>query len=197
MTLDRATATYARERLPAFPIEAANDRRAFEHLTAGVRNAVVFGAGAEFAVDRAVAALLERRVRTHAVLDAIGTADEVRAQSVVARWKRRGVDGVTVGTLARLLTRPRRKLTARDAPTYCPAMSGHPSFKTMMNEVVAFGSCCECGSCVLVCPHNVIDYVDGKPKQVAKATAAVRLLWDQRGHRLRRLRAGLSATESA
>jgi coenzyme F420 hydrogenase subunit beta len=51
-------------------------------------------------------------------------------------------------------------------------MSGHPSFKTMMNEVVAFGSCCECGSCVLVCPHNVIEYVDGKPKQVAKATAA-------------------------
>jgi coenzyme F420 hydrogenase subunit beta len=25
---------------------------------------------------------------------------------------------------------------------------------------------------VLVCPHNVIDYVDTKPKQVAKATAA-------------------------
>src|SRR5438034_318736 len=41
----------------------------------------------------------------------------------------------------------------------------------MMNEVVAYGSCCECGTCVLVCPHNVIDYVDGKPKQVAKATA--------------------------
>jgi coenzyme F420 hydrogenase subunit beta len=47
-----------------------------------------------------------------------------------------------------------------------------PSFKQMMNEVVAYGSCCECGTCVLVCPHNVIDYVDGKPKQVAKATAA-------------------------
>jgi len=46
----------------------------------------------------------------------------------------------------------------------------HSSFKEMMNEVVAYGSCCECGSCVLVCPHNVIDYVDGKPKQVAKAT---------------------------
>jgi coenzyme F420 hydrogenase subunit beta len=42
----------------------------------------------------------------------------------------------------------------------------------MMNEVVEFGSCCECGSCVLVCPHNVIDYIDGKPKQVAKASAA-------------------------
>jgi Pyruvate/2-oxoacid:ferredoxin oxidoreductase delta subunit len=48
----------------------------------------------------------------------------------------------------------------------------HVTFKQMMNEVVAFGSCCECGTCVLVCPHNVIDYVDGKPKQVAKATAA-------------------------
>jgi len=47
----------------------------------------------------------------------------------------------------------------------------HPSFKQMMNEVVSYGSCCECGTCVLVCPHNVIDYVDGKPKQVAKATA--------------------------
>ena len=46
----------------------------------------------------------------------------------------------------------------------------HPTFKEMMNEVVAYGSCCECGSCVLVCPHNVIDYIAGKPKQVAKAT---------------------------
>src|SRR5436190_24220516 len=47
----------------------------------------------------------------------------------------------------------------------------YPSFKQMMNEVVDYGSCCECGSCVLVCPHNVIDYVNGKPKQVAKASA--------------------------
>jgi len=46
------------------------------------------------------------------------------------------------------------------------------TFRQMMNEVVRYGSCCECGSCVLVCPHNVIDYVDGKPKQVAKASAA-------------------------
>jgi len=51
-------------------------------------------------------------------------------------------------------------------------MVEHPSFKQMMNEVVAYGSCCECGTCVLVCPHNVIDYIDGKPKQVAKATGA-------------------------
>jgi coenzyme F420 hydrogenase subunit beta len=48
----------------------------------------------------------------------------------------------------------------------------HPTFKEMMNEVVQYGSCCECGSCVLVCPHNVIDYIDNKPKQVAKASAA-------------------------
>src|SRR5262245_4848666 len=48
----------------------------------------------------------------------------------------------------------------------------HVTFKQMMNEVVAYGSCCECGTCVLVCPHNVIDYIDGKPKQVAKASAA-------------------------
>src|ERR1700746_2201976 len=46
------------------------------------------------------------------------------------------------------------------------------TFRQMMNEVVAYGSCCECGTCVLVCPHNVINNTDGKPKQVAKATAA-------------------------
>ena len=67
----------------------------------------------------------------------------------------------------------------------------------MMNEVVAYGSCCECGSCVLVCPHNVIEYVDGKPKQIAKAIGGARLLRHQRRHRLRRVRAGLPATESA
>ena len=50
-------------------------------------------------------------------------------------------------------------------------MAHTATFKRMMNEVVAYGSCCECGACVLVCPHNVIDYVEGKPKQVAKATA--------------------------
>ena len=40
-----------------------------------------------------------------------------------------------------------------------------------MNDVVDAGSCCECGSCVLVCPHNVIEYIDAKPKQTAKAKA--------------------------
>jgi coenzyme F420 hydrogenase subunit beta len=49
-------------------------------------------------------------------------------------------------------------------------MTAQPTFKQMMNEVVQYGSCCECGTCVLVCPHNVIDYIDNKPKQVAKAT---------------------------
>jgi len=46
------------------------------------------------------------------------------------------------------------------------------SFKDMMRDVVEAGSCCECGSCVLVCPHNVIEYIDKKPKQTAKASAA-------------------------
>ncbi len=46
-----------------------------------------------------------------------------------------------------------------------------PSFKDMMNDVVAYGSCCECGTCVLVCPHNVIEYIEGKPKQTAKKSA--------------------------
>lgn len=47
----------------------------------------------------------------------------------------------------------------------------HNSFKDMMNDVVDAGSCCECGSCVLVCPHNVIEYIDNKPQQTAKASA--------------------------
>lgn len=41
----------------------------------------------------------------------------------------------------------------------------------MMNDVVDFGSCCECGACVVACPHNVIEYIDGKPRQTAKADA--------------------------
>jgi coenzyme F420 hydrogenase subunit beta len=53
-----------------------------------------------------------------------------------------------------------------------PAKPLRSTFKQMMNEVVAYGSCCECGSCVLVCPHNVIEYVNGKPMQTAKASAA-------------------------
>jgi coenzyme F420 hydrogenase subunit beta len=48
----------------------------------------------------------------------------------------------------------------------------HNSFKDMMNDVVDAGSCCECGSCVLVCPHNVIEYIQNKPQQTAKASAA-------------------------
>lgn len=48
----------------------------------------------------------------------------------------------------------------------------HNSFKDMMNDVVKAGSCCECGSCVLVCPHNVIDYINDKPKQIAKESNA-------------------------
>ena len=40
-----------------------------------------------------------------------------------------------------------------------------------MNAVVAAGACCECGSCVTVCPHNIIEYVAGRPRQTAKESA--------------------------
>ncbi len=42
----------------------------------------------------------------------------------------------------------------------------------MMNDVVDAGTCCACGCCVLVCPHNVIEYIDNIPKQTAKEGAA-------------------------
>ena len=64
-----------------------------------------------------------------------------------------------------------RKIDTCQRPSYAPSVPANPSFKEMMNEVVAYGSCCECGSCVLVCPHNVIEYIEGKPKQTAKASA--------------------------
>ncbi len=79
--------------------------RAFEHLIAGIRDVVVFGGGIEYGMDRVIDALVRRRVRTHVVLDAAGAVDEVSAQLVVARWKRRAVDAATVDTIDRLLTR--------------------------------------------------------------------------------------------
>jgi nicotinamidase-related amidase len=80
-------------------------RLVFEHLAAGIRDAVVFGAGVELGIARAVDALLRRRVRTHVVLDAAAPADPAEAQQVIAEWKRRGVDGATASTIARLLRR--------------------------------------------------------------------------------------------
>lgn len=87
----------------ASPNDAADTARAFERLTAGIRDAVVFGAGVEHGMARAVDALLRRRIRTHVALDAAGGADADVAQRIVAGWKRRGVDGATVATLRRLL----------------------------------------------------------------------------------------------
>jgi hypothetical protein len=101
--LDRTTAVYLDTGCQRSCDEAPSDHRAFRYLTSGVREAVVFGAGVEFGIDRAVNLLLASRIRTHVVLDAVGAADEVLAQTTVARWKRRGVDGITVATLERLL----------------------------------------------------------------------------------------------
>jgi nicotinamidase-related amidase len=103
--LDRVHAYYVAAGCGA-PIDAEPaDLRVIDHLTAGIRDAVVFGAGVEYAMERAVDALLRRRVRTHVALDAAGAADAADAQLVIARWKRRTVDGATAATIARLLAR--------------------------------------------------------------------------------------------
>jgi hypothetical protein len=102
-SLDRTRAVYVTSGCGRAPDGDASWAAAFAHITAGVRDAVVFGGGIEYALQEAVLALLRRRVRTHVVLDAAGTADAVRAQQVVAEWKRRGVDGSTVMTIRRML----------------------------------------------------------------------------------------------
>lgn len=101
--LDRAHAYYVASGCADAPDATPSSRRVFDHLTAGVRDAVVFGAGVEYGIDRAVGALLRRRVRTHVALDAAAAADPEAAQSVVAGWKRRGVDGATAAVLRALL----------------------------------------------------------------------------------------------
>jgi hypothetical protein len=87
----------------ATPDDAVDTARVFDRMTAGIRDAVVFGAGVEHGMSRAVDALLRRRIRTHVALDAAGAGDADLAQRIVAGWKRRGVDGATVATLHRLL----------------------------------------------------------------------------------------------
>jgi hypothetical protein len=101
--LDRAQAVYVGSGCGA-PVDATSaTRAAFDHLTAGVRDAVVFGAGIELGIAHAVEALLQRRIRTHLVLDASGAADPGRAQELMAGWKRRLLDVTTAATIARLL----------------------------------------------------------------------------------------------
>jgi hypothetical protein len=102
--LDRTMATYLATGCGSAPTAASWSSRAFGHLVAGVREAVVYGAGIEYGVARAVEALLARRIRTYVVVDATGAAVDEAGQLVVAAWKRRGVDVTTVATIARLLT---------------------------------------------------------------------------------------------
>jgi hypothetical protein len=106
--LDRAHAHYVASGCGAPPDASPTTRRIFDHLTAGIRDAVVFGAGIEHGIDRAVEALIRRRIRTHVVLDAAASVDPDRAQRIIAGWKRRGVDGATVAIVLRLLTRAAR-----------------------------------------------------------------------------------------
>ena len=140
--------------------------------------------------------------------DAIGhgarvlLVDDLRSPPAVPRrrrsssWRQLGGDLVAASFLIELAFLKGRSRLGECVGPRRPAlrrliMPLRSTFKQMMNEVVGYGSCCECGSCVLVCPHNVIEYVDGKPRQTAKASARVRLLRDQRGDRLRRLCTGL------
>ena len=103
--LDHDVAIYVDSGCAASPVGTAAHARAFARLTAGARDAVVFGAGLEHGVARLVEALLARRIRTHVALDATGAGDEVVAQLVVAEWKRRGVDVTTVAMIERMLQR--------------------------------------------------------------------------------------------
>jgi hypothetical protein len=105
LRLDRTSALYLDSGCGAPPDAAPAHARAFAHLTAGVRDTVVFGAGIEHALARVIEPLLARRIRTHVALDASGAADEVAAQLVVADWKRRGVDVTTVAMVERMLLR--------------------------------------------------------------------------------------------
>ncbi len=79
--------------------------RIFDHVAAGIRDAVVLGAGIEHGIDRAVDALVRRRIRTHVALDASGSRTPEGAQQVIAAWKRRTVDVTTTAMIERLLTR--------------------------------------------------------------------------------------------
>lgn len=101
--LDRRHAYYVTSGCARRPDDVPRHRQVLEHLVAGVRDVVVFGAGIMHGMDGVVDALLRRRVRVHAALDAMGGVGEADAQRVVAAWKRRMVDGTTVASIARLL----------------------------------------------------------------------------------------------
>jgi len=103
--LDRVHALYVASGCAVAPDATAAGARAVAHLTAGIRDAVVFGAGLEHGVAHALDALLRRRIRTHVALDASAAADPAAAQRVVADWKRRTVDVTTAAMVTRLLMR--------------------------------------------------------------------------------------------
>src|SRR5436309_15881621 len=94
-----------------------------------------------------------------------GPPGGIRASATARSTRSSASDSIGPHLTAAIDTAKRRRIVIR-------AMIEHPSFKQTMNEVVAYGICCERGTCALVCPHNFIDYADGNPKQVAKATSA-------------------------
>lgn len=56
--------------------------------------------------------------------------------------------------------------------TTTPGAPPRPTFKDMVNGVVDAGACSECGACVVVCPHGIIEMNGRKPAKRAGALGA-------------------------
>ena len=54
-------------------------------------------------------------------------------------------------------------MTAQTMNDTTAATPARPTFKQMINGVVDAGACSECGSCVVVCPHLIIEMNGRKP----------------------------------
>lgn len=104
-SLDRSHTDYLASGCAAAPDSRPGLTRVLAHVTAGILDVVVFGAAIELAMDRAVQALLRRRIRTHVVLDASSAVTAESAQQVISVWKRGTVDVTTTATIERLLLR--------------------------------------------------------------------------------------------
>lgn len=47
-------------------------------------------------------------------------------------------------------------------------MAEHRTFVELINDVIKAGRCSECAACVIVCPYNVLEYHESKPRRRPK-----------------------------